>query len=207
MAELGDRTAKEGGAYHHGDLRRALVAAGRATLERDGLDKLSLRGAARAAGVSQSAPYHHFADKTALLSAIAADGFRDFGAAMQTRMGAGATPRDRLIGAGVAYVRFAHDNPALFRLMFSAHGWSEDEERAAAGDAAYRAFENAMRASMQARGDTENADIRCLAAWSQVHGLAKLVVELGVTPVEYGCGTLEELAEKVLTSASATEPS
>src|SRR5688572_2247793 len=62
-------------AYHHGDLRRALLDAALTILRTEGLDALTLRAAARAAGVSQTAPYRHFDDRTALLAGVAEDGF------------------------------------------------------------------------------------------------------------------------------------
>ena len=65
-------------AYHHGDLREALIKAGRAILEKDGVEALTLRACARKAGVSHAAPQHHFASINDLLAEIAATGFEDF---------------------------------------------------------------------------------------------------------------------------------
>src|SRR6185437_16137973 len=80
------KSATPKAAYHHGDLRRALIAAARAILEEDGLPALSLRAVARRAGVSQAAPYHHFPDKDALLAALGAEGFDALDRAMRERM-------------------------------------------------------------------------------------------------------------------------
>src|SRR5579875_1684070 len=102
--------------YHHGDLRRALVAAAERILVRDGLQGLSLRGVAREAGVSPAAPYHHFKDKSDLLNALAEEGFHALGDALRAEFEA--DPRHDLTSMGVAYVKFARANPALYRLMF-----------------------------------------------------------------------------------------
>ncbi len=104
--------------YHHGDLRDALIRAARKILEKDGLAELSLRQVARAVGVSPAAPYHHFADKHALLTAVATLGFAALRSEMLMRMAKETDPVARLDASGVGYVVFAVDNPALFRLMF-----------------------------------------------------------------------------------------
>ncbi len=104
--------------YHHGDLHEALVRTARKLLEKDGLEHLSLRGVARAAGVSPAAPYHHFADKHALLGAVAAEGFTQLREEMLARMATVPDAAGRRDACGIGYVAFAVKNPALFRLMF-----------------------------------------------------------------------------------------
>src|SRR5258706_7191492 len=91
------RRATRKAAYHHGDLRRALIAAARAILEADGLPGLSLRAVARRAGVSQAAPYHHFPDRDALLAALGAEGFDALDRAMRERMAGLRDPAQRLV--------------------------------------------------------------------------------------------------------------
>ena len=105
--------------YHHGDLRRALVEAAERILENEGPSALSLRAVAREAGVSAAAPYHHFKDKNELLAAIAQEGFELLAQAMREGAAHEEDPRRRLNALGVAYVRFARDNPALYNLMYS----------------------------------------------------------------------------------------
>src|SRR6201997_2674796 len=103
--------------YHHGDLRSALVRAAMELLEEGGEAELSLRAVARRAGVSPAAPYRHYADREALVSAVAAVGYRE----LAERLGAAhpaPSTRDQLADVAVAYVRFALDRPALFRIMF-----------------------------------------------------------------------------------------
>jgi len=100
--------------YHHGALKEALVAAAEAILRRDGLSALTLRAAAREAGVSHAAPSHHFGDLTGLLSELAADGFRRFGVELQAAMESAAVKR---WDGARAYLAFARQNPELFQLF------------------------------------------------------------------------------------------
>src|ERR671929_1278117 len=104
-----------GRGYHHGALKTALLDAGEALLDEGGAGAVSLREAARRAGVSATAPYRHFADKEALLAALATRGFEQFGAAFED---AARDESDPLAAMGLAYVRFALARPGRFRLMF-----------------------------------------------------------------------------------------
>src|ERR1700678_3123762 len=92
--------------YHHGDLSRALVAAGRRILEAEGPAALSLRAVAREAGVSPAAPYHHFKDKSDLLAAVAEEGWHELGDAIAKGRTVATDPRLALHEIGVAYVTF-----------------------------------------------------------------------------------------------------
>ncbi|MGL5012504.1 MAG: TetR/AcrR family transcriptional regulator, partial [Paracoccaceae bacterium] len=104
--------------YHHGDLRAALLAAAEAELADHGIEAFSLRQVAKRAGVSHAAPAHHFGDANGLLTALAAEGFRQFAAAQAAREAqADKAPRAQMIAAGLGYVDFAMARPALFRLM------------------------------------------------------------------------------------------
>lgn len=153
-------------AYHHGDLQAALIEGGVAVLERDGLDALSLRAVARAAGVSHAAPYHHFADKAALLAAIAAHGFDLLHEEITGRVTD--SPADRLQTAAITYVGFAVDNPALFRLMFSG-AVSPHEDHPELRTAAGRAYGHITTSLPD--------ETAAVAAWSLVHGLAMLLLD------------------------------
>lgn len=166
--------------YHHGQLRETLVAAALDLIRSEGPQGFTLRAVARRAGVSHAAPYRHFADKNALLAFVAEEGFRRLAAFMRARAGAGGTPLARLHAIGVAYVLFARENPAHFRVMFAA----EIEEKAAypelmaAGDAAYQVLVKQVEAC-QAEGilKTGGREELSLAAWSLVHGLAMLMID------------------------------
>jgi AcrR family transcriptional regulator len=118
-AKIRRRTRKPSQGYHHGDLRRALVAAGLDLAAERRLEDFSLREVARRAGVSTAAPYWHFPDRDALLAAIAAECARRWLQAMRDAVGdlpPGETLA-RLQATGIAHVRFAVENPAHFRVM------------------------------------------------------------------------------------------
>src|SRR5512139_231671 len=104
--------------YHHGNLREALVAAAIRVLEEEGIAALSLRRVAKESGVSQAAPYAHFADKKSLLTEVANRGFALFRDRMAQEADRAAARDGYLVGLGKGYVFFALENPALFHLMF-----------------------------------------------------------------------------------------
>ena len=167
------------GPYHHGDLRAALVEAGTRMLEEVGLEKLTLRGIAARVGVSHTAPKNHFDGLRGLLSAIAAAGFRRHAAAMTDGLAADAPPAERLRAACEGYVRFAREEPEVFRLMFSSPRLDHGDP--GLGDAAQASY--AVLASVAAGVEWTPADGSEPTAaqteamlWSFVHGYANLVV-------------------------------
>src|SRR6202048_2097948 len=119
------------GPYHHGDLRAACLNAALELLEEGGSNPLSLRAVARRAGVSSAAPYRHYADRDALLSAVAAVGYRELAGYLAAAHPSPSTPED-LAAVAVAYVQFALEHPALFRTMFSDPCDGDSSERVAA---------------------------------------------------------------------------
>lgn len=161
--------------YHHGDLRNALIEAGLTALEARDASELSLRALARELGVSANAAYRHFADKDALLSALAAEGFRRFGQAQaEARARAPADP----LATGLSYVHFAQSHPALFRLMFGSLAHSRaDAELQQAATSAFEQLLQDSRAPGQS-GDIDEATMMlAIARWSLVHGLSHLLLE------------------------------
>lgn len=166
-------------AYHHGDLRGALLRAAEEELTEKGMEGFTLRGCAKRAGVSHAAPAHHFKDANALLTELAAIGFERFTEAMHARQRqAGDDPRWRLINAGLGYIDFAKANPALFGLMFSS--FRTDFETAHLKDHSSAAFHLLVASVAAARHTTPSNDPRLLrdvaAAWATAHGLADLVM-------------------------------
>jgi AcrR family transcriptional regulator len=139
--------------YHHGDLRAAVLAAARKMVEKEGLAGLSVREAARRAGVSHNAPYRHFADREALLAALVVEDFEQLSAALENRAG-----RE----LGEAYVAFALQHPQRFRMMFSGPRANAELQARFADSFAH------LGADAAAAG---------AAAWSLVHGLAMLILE------------------------------
>jgi AcrR family transcriptional regulator len=186
--------------YHHGDLRRALIEAALQLIAAEGARALTLREVARRAGVTHAAPYRHFPSKDALLAAVAEEGFRGLHNAMLERMErAGADLRNRFLESGVGYVLFAVQHPAHFRVMFGSElpASASYPELAAVGHAAFAVLTDAIAACQQAglvRADP--VPELALAAWTQVHGLAMLLIDRQLEP--YGGATrAEELAYTV----------
>ncbi|HYV46522.1 MAG TPA: TetR/AcrR family transcriptional regulator [Myxococcaceae bacterium] len=174
------RQRKPVDAYHHGDLRAALVRAGAELVARRGAAALSLRAVARKVGVSHAAPYHHFADKDGLLGAIAASGFEKLDAALAGALAPleGRPPLERFHALGPAYVRFAAAEPHLFQLMFPSRGGrrgsvQELGEVARRPFARVRAEVEACLATWKARPVPDATQVTMLA-WASMHGLATL---------------------------------
>jgi AcrR family transcriptional regulator len=155
--------------YHHGDLRAALLDAALEVLEQDGATALSLRAVARRAGVSPAAPYRHYADREALVSAVAAVGYRDLAERLAAAHPAPSTP-EQLADVAVAYVRFAIERPALFRIMFSEPCDRDNDERVAA-TAAVTLY---LREIVARAFPDSNPEALAPAIWALVHGLAFL---------------------------------
>ena len=166
--------------YHHGDLRPALLLAVRELIAEHGIESLSLRECARRAGVSWSAPGHHFGDKTGMLTAFAIEGFAALTAHMEKRRDAAATLLEAAAAVGAGYLEFALKFPEYFRVMFRAELLNErDAAYQAASSKAFGVLESSIRACQPAQGINEDAHShqRCLLAWSVVHGFATLVLE------------------------------
>ena len=164
--------------YHHGDLRAALLEQTVALVAECGIGGLSLREVSRRAGVSHAAAYNHFPNRAALVRAYVEAAFDEFARALRAASEAGAEPIDALRRIGVAYVRFAYEHPARFRIMFRPE-LSAIEERGGspAVDAAYGVLVDGITTALAAgliRGDATDL-VR--AAWAVVHGLATLILD------------------------------
>jgi AcrR family transcriptional regulator len=178
------RTTKEK-PYHHGDLRATLLAAALTLAEKSGLQGVTLREVARQAGVSHAAPYHHFSDKGALVEALAIMGFEQLTARL--RAAVAMIPEDseaRLTAVGVAYVHFALEQPAAFRIMFRPELRSNNEHAVtsaaitAAGQQAYQVLRDEVVSGQKAgRIRSDPPDVLTLTAWSAMHGLATLIID------------------------------
>jgi AcrR family transcriptional regulator len=172
--------AKADAPYHHGSLHEALLKAAETILEREGLQGLTLRAAAREAGVSHAAPTHHFGDMTGLLSELAAAGFRKFGAELAAAAARETSAGGRMDAMGEAYVAFAREHPSMFLLMFRSERL--DPERPALHEAMEQSFGMLMRGVSERRG-TSGAPTalpllaEIVRAWSMVHGFAMLMID------------------------------
>lgn len=170
---------KKGKPYHHGNLQNSLISAAIALMQEKGPNAFSLREVAKKAGVSHGAPYRHFKDKAALLSAIAQSGFR----ALTTRLveieaAYSNDPRQQMIESGVAYVELAVENPEITQLMFGGYISPEECSQTLADDSTdafsslVKIIENGRQVGIYRQ---EEARTLALAAWSMVHGLAMLI--------------------------------
>jgi AcrR family transcriptional regulator len=155
--------------YHHGDLRAALVRAAIELLEESGETELSLRAVARRVGVSPAAPYRHYADREALVSAVAAVGYRELAERLAAAHPSPSTP-DQLASVAIAYVQFALDRPALFRIMFGEPCDRDNDERVAAT----AAVSQYVRTIVERTFPQADAEALATAVWALVHGLAFL---------------------------------
>lgn len=171
---MSDKKITEERPYHHGDLRRALVQAARKVLEAEGPTALSLRAVAREAGCSPAAPYHHFKDKGELLDAVAHEGWLTLDRFMAKAKGM-AAPSDLLLSMGVAYVSFAREHPALYRVMYdAARNKLALPDGQTEGDSAFGAVrETLLEMGADPRAATE-LEIATIAAWCGAHGLAEM---------------------------------
>src|SRR3954470_24115683 len=135
-------------AYHHGDLRRALVKEAVRTIRTRGVEGLTLRAVGARVGVSRTALYRHFADKAALLTAVAAEGYRMFGLALVAgweRAGKGVAGLNAM---AEAYVHFAANHPWHYRVMFGG-GFELNATDAALEDAAAAAYQALLGALLE----------------------------------------------------------
>jgi AcrR family transcriptional regulator len=161
--------------YHHGDLRAAAIAAGLDLLKSRTADDLGLREVARAVGVSATALYRHFPDKGALLRALAGEGLRLLATVQREASDAAGGGAPGFNATGSAYVRFALDNPALFRLIF-ANPMPHDAKTLAPSDPDdAMAMLQANAAALAPPG--MDPHIFALQSWSVAHGLAMLILD------------------------------
>ncbi|MDA8752556.1 TetR/AcrR family transcriptional regulator [Halieaceae bacterium] len=168
-------------AYHHGNLRAELLDTAVEQLQALGVDALSLRALARAVGVSQTAPYRHFADKNELLAAMATRGYRELLAGLQRAVAtAGDDAGQQLVATAHAYVDYAAANPQLFKLMFGptvqpAERYPDLRE---ASRETFLLVQQILKSGMDA-GLFRQQDVAYLAnaSWAGIHGLATLRVD------------------------------
>ncbi len=197
-------TRKPRSRYHHGNLRRALIDEAVRTMRKAGVAGLTLRGAGAALGVSRTALYRHFADKDALLGAVAREGFVGLKAAMDAARARVPRLADQLTEMGFAYVRFAMENPAHYRAMFGGFLERCKDEPGLMADAgaAFQALVDAIVDLQRARLVRPD-DPRQLArfVWATVHGMAMLAIDgqLGPDP-DAGVALFRDSAERIRTA-------
>src|SRR5687768_15687366 len=181
MAPAKRAAAKPRRSYHHGNLRRALLDEALATIRVEGVEGVTLREIGARLGVSRTALYRHFADKRALLEAVAVEGFRTLRQELVAAWESGGDGRAAFRAMGVAYVRFAVANQSHYRVMFggSVEHQPSDPELAAEGAGAFQALVDAVVALMRAGvlRDDDDPVLMARHIWALVHGVAMLAVD------------------------------
>ncbi|TNE88487.1 MAG: TetR family transcriptional regulator [Deltaproteobacteria bacterium] len=189
---------KRKSSYHHGDLRSALIDATVALVAEEGVEGVTLRKVARAAGVTAPAAYHHFSSKDHLLVAGAEQGFQGWLSALSQLPDEGSA-LDRLIALGRSYIRFATTHPAHYRLMFGAHMRAVEDvgELAPSGRMSLMRLMSLGEAVAEELGPPLDARRVSQVGWATVAGVVALVnereLEDEMTPDE-----VEALGEEAL---------
>ena len=189
--------------YHHGDLRAALIDATLELLESQEVSTLSLREIARSAGVSTAAPYHHFGSKAELLAVIASNGFEHLEQTMCATLAGASDPAAKLEAGARAYIRFAIEHRAYFRVMWrpelygdaSNEGFEERRMRT------FRVFVDLL-ADCQTAGRAPKGDPvpLVLLCWSAVHGFSALWLDGPLSRRTLVDTTVDELAAQLATT-------
>lgn len=164
------------------NLKERLVEIAGRLLETTGIEGVTLRAVAQDAGVSHMAPYRHFAGKDALLAAVAERGFEALMRAMDARRACPGGIGDAATATGVAYVVFALDNPALYRLMFG-HNLAPRDRFPGLVRAGQAAFQRCIEVSEKRRGRRRGGECQdagrnaAAGLWALVHGLSSLAID------------------------------
>lgn len=197
-------TTKPEGQWHHGDLRASLIAWGTHLLDTEGIAGMSMRTAARLAGVSPGAPAYHFKDRNGLLAAIAAQAFRDLVSFRRSRVET-VDPADaagRLRAVMLGYVEFAQAHPARFHLMFGPEIEQREQypELVEAGAASFQVLRNAIGPCIQGASlGALTEEQLAFSVWAATHGLATLTIDRRKVPVaSTQQPTAEQLADIVV---------
>ena len=194
-------------AYHHGDLRHALVEEAVRTIQAGGVAALTLRAVGQRLGVSRTALYRHFADKSALLAAVGREGFRVFRqelvAAVESHAG-----RRGFQEMGRAYVRFAVTHPSHYRVMFGGflEACRNDPELVQEASASFQVLVDSLSAQQKAgRLRADHTEQMARYVWAIVHGIAMLAIDgqlAGTDPDEEARYAIKRLATGIARRAS-----
>jgi AcrR family transcriptional regulator len=184
--------------YHHGNLRTVLLEQAEATLHEQGIDALSLRKLARSAGVSHGAPSRHFADRQALLDALAERGYERLGAELRVALDSSAPSLEaRVIALARAYAGFVTGSGELLALMFAGKHADPDGSIQRASEAAIEPWQNVFLESAADEGIVGDPKDLGMAVFSAVHGLATLV-NAGIAPADGLDAAVTDMARRIL---------
>jgi AcrR family transcriptional regulator len=195
--------------YHHGDLRQALIDAAVELLHEKGAEALTLRAVARGAGVSQTAPYRHFTDRGALVGRVAEQAFARMGAAIERTVQHGQSGLPALQRGLAEYVRFAHEHPAEYRVMFGAELAGRDDmpELEAAALRVFGLLRDGI-ARLQQGGLIGEGDptLMAITAWATLHGLVMLSLDGQTAVTGRSIDTLVDAASDLLLAGMGAAP-
>jgi len=194
--------------YHHGNLRESLIDAALDVVERLGHQAVSLRELAQALEVSRGAPYRHFADREALLKAVAVRGFEQLLQAQADIAQAQPDKHRRVADAGRSFLAFTEAHPRLFMLMFDStllDQAPEDDELAASLQANYQAVGLTVGAVM-AGASEDRVRLTLITLWSTLYGFARLRLESNLKPYMYGNLSRQDVEEAIIAAAFPIAP-
>ena len=195
--------------YHHGDLKNALIEAGLEILSKEGVGGLTLRKVARQAGVSHSAPYAHFADKQALIAAIATEGYRLlYEKMLEIQQKFSDDPSRQLVEVAWAYVYLAQNDPAQFKVTFSS-AVAREKDYPALVEMTGNCFNQVVRIvkACQQAGilAPSEPDTMAVSIWSVVHGFASLLIEGQISHLVLERTSVEDLLLFVLNQVTLND--
>jgi AcrR family transcriptional regulator len=186
--------------YHHGDLREALVQAALREAERGGPEAISIKALAKKLGVSQPAPYRHFADREALLQAVTAEAFRQFNSILREAV-AGPSKRSKLSRFALAALDFGLRRNGIYRLMFASRSMAcaaKDSELHVAAMQTFGLLVDVLEAPAVGLLRERHA----LKIWVSLHGVVMLA-EQGLLTGQTASTTREELVEDIVAQTKA----
>jgi AcrR family transcriptional regulator len=193
-------------AYHHGDLRRALLREAARAIRTDGPDGVTLRDVGRRLGVSRTALYRHFADKSALLASVAREGFQTFSRELKDAWDSAGGSLAGFQAMGAAYVRFARANQAHYRIMFGRFKdlCSSDASLAADASASFQVLVDALVSLQRAKTvRAGNPEQLARYIWATMHGVAMLAIDGQLGSDRAAADSLTTFAIARLTAAVA----
>lgn len=167
--------------YHHEDLKNELILKSLKILNKEGYEGFSLRKAAKACGVSQTAPYRHFKDKDELVEAIAMRALQEFNASLENAASKVTEPKEQIRAIGAAYVRFFADNSDYLKLLFFSRlqdyggNMCSEESQYSKGHPFATFFNAIMQYKESDASETRSADELILSCWGLVHGISVLI--------------------------------
>lgn len=204
----GTMTTERG--YHHGDLRASLISRALAVVETDGYEAVSLRALAEELGVTRGAPYRHFPERDQLLAEVASLGFERAHALLGVEVEKAADPVEQLFRSGRLFLRFAGENPQLFRLMYDSGLLQRVDDFPHLAQVQRETYDAVYRLYAQAAGKTDAAkdkamQARVVAFWATLFGYAKLLQADTLQPYMKGRIAAQELEDEVLRTAVGPE--